>query len=367
MSNSATSKNIWDQLPKPYVLLAPMEGVTDIMFRQVVARAGELAARRLGQVAQTGATKTWHNQEAQISMPTQSDIAQTTAMRPDLFFTEFTNVSSYASEKGRANALARLKIAPSDPPIIAQVWGKEPAHFAQTVAALESLGFSGVDLNYGCPDRHVNKAGGGAAMILNPELAVECIRQAQKATNLPVSVKTRLGWSKIDEFKEWLPVILKEQPAALTVHLRTKKEMSKVAAHYEIISQIVQMRDELSPKTHLIVNGDVRDRKAALALCEQFSGVDGCMIGRGVMANPFCFVETPDVLYQPTRAELIDLLKFHLDLYEQEAKTRYISFETLKHFFKIYVNNFPGAAEVRMQLMNTHDVAAARSVLAQIA
>ena len=129
---------IWDDLKKPILILAPMEGVTDILFRQVIAKAG----------------------------------------RPDLFFTEFTNVSSYASEKGRANALERLKIAPTDSPIIAQIWGKNPEHFAETTNALESLGFSGVDLNFGCPDKNVNKTGGGAAMIKTPELAVECFRNA---------------------------------------------------------------------------------------------------------------------------------------------------------------------------------------------
>ena len=155
---------IWNDLKRPFLILAPMEGVTDVVFRQVVARAG----------------------------------------RPDLFFTEFTNVSSYASEKGRANALERLEIAPTDSPIIAQIWGKNPEHFAKTCEALEDLGFSGVDLNFGCPDKHVNKAGGGAAMIKTPELAVECFRNAVKSTNLPVSIKTRLGWAKLDEYKDWL-------------------------------------------------------------------------------------------------------------------------------------------------------------------
>jgi tRNA-dihydrouridine synthase len=145
--------NIWENLPVPFLILAPMEGVTDIVFRQVIAKAG----------------------------------------RPDLFFTEFTNVSSYASEKGRANALERLEIAPTDAPIIAQIWGKEPEHFGETVRILADLGFSGVDLNFGCPDKNVNKTGGGAAMIKTPELAVECLRRAQENTALPVSVKTRLG------------------------------------------------------------------------------------------------------------------------------------------------------------------------------
>ena len=214
--------NIWQTLPKPFLILAPMEGVTNVVFRQVIAQAG----------------------------------------RPDLFFTEFTNVSSYASEKGRRNALERLKIAPTDHPIIAQVWGKNPDHFSEIGQALESLGFSGIDLNFGCPDKHVNRAGGGSAMIKTPDLAVQCFREIQKSTNLPVSIKTRLGWAESEEFKTWLPILLIEHPSALTIHLRTKKEMSKVPAHYELIPEILKLRASISPETKLIINGDIKDRQS---------------------------------------------------------------------------------------------------------
>lgn len=308
---------IWDELKRPFLILAPMEGVTDVIFRQVVAKAG----------------------------------------RPDLFFTEFTNVSSYASEKGRANALERLEVAASDKPIIAQIWGKEPEHFAETVKALESLGFSGVDLNFGCPDKNVNKTGGGAAMIKTPELARECLKRAQENTDLPVSVKTRLGWRDPEEFREWLPILLNEHPAALTVHLRTRKEMSKVPAHYELIPEIVAMRNELSPETKIVINGDIRDKAQALELHKEFPGVDGFMIGRGVFLNPFCFT-----FYQPSKEELMELMFFHLDLYEEYSKTHQVKYEPLKHFYKIYINNFPGAAEIRAKLMETHSISEARAV-----
>ena len=312
---------IWQELPRPFLILAPMEGVTDIMFRQVVAKAG----------------------------------------RPDLFFTEFTNVSSYASEKGRANALERLEIAPTDKPIIAQIWGKNPEHFAECAAALEGLGFSGIDLNFGCPDKNVNKTGGGAAMIKTPELAVECFRNAKKSTNLPVSVKTRLGWSKVEEYKDWLSAILSEHPTALTVHLRTKKEMSKVAAHYELIPEIIKLRNEISPETKLIINGDIKNREDALKLYEKYPEVNGFMIGRGVFQNPYCFTN-----HIGTREELMELLNLHLDLYEEYSKKHYISYEPLKHFYKIYINNFPGASELRTKLMGAHSVEEAREILAKI-
>ncbi|MBR2831285.1 tRNA-dihydrouridine synthase [Candidatus Saccharibacteria bacterium] len=320
--------NIWKELKKPFLILAPMEGVTDVMFRQVIARAG----------------------------------------RPDLFFTEFTNVSSYASEKGRANALERLEIVPTDAPIIAQIWGKNPEHFATVASALEGLGFAGVDLNFGCPDKNVNKTGGGAAMIKTPELATECYQNAVKSTNLPVSVKTRLGWSDTEEYKTWLPCLLKQHPAALTVHLRTRKEMSKVPAHHELIPEIVKMRNEISPETKLIVNGDIRNKTHAEELYKQYPGVDGFMIGRGVFQNPFCFTE-----HEASREELMELLRLHLDLYEKQAEKyaknhpgKTLSFEPLKHFFKIYVNNFPGASDFRAKLMETHDLGEARRVLTEV-
>ncbi len=290
-----------------------MEGVTDLAFRQVIAHAG----------------------------------------RPDLFFTEFTNVSSYASEKGRANALERLQISPTDAPIIAQIWGKNPAHFAQTVSALQSLGFSGVDLNFGCPDKHVNKAGGGAQMIRTPDLAVECFRNAVKnSSGLPVSVKTRLGFSFVDEYKTWLPTLLQERPAALTVHLRTRKEMSKVPAHFELIPEIIELRNKYSPETKLLINGDIKNKAQALELSKKYPKLDGFMIGRGVFENPYCFTD-----HTPTQQELLDLLHLHLSLYKNS------NFEPLKHYFKIYVRDFPGASDLRTQLMACHSVEDALSIL----
>ena len=192
-------------------------------------------------------------------------------------------------------------------------------------------------------------------MIKTPELAIECFQNAVKSTNLPVSVKTRLGWAKPDEYKEWLPVLLSQHPAALTVHLRTKKEMSKVPAHYELIPEIIKLRDKISPETKLVINGDIKDRAHALELHQKYPEVDGFMIGRGVFQNPYCFSD-----HQPTRKELIDLLKMHLDLYEKYAGEHY---EPLKHFFKIYINNFPGAKEIRAKFMETHSVAEAREIL----
>ena len=293
-----------------------MEGVTDIAFRQVVARAA----------------------------------------RPDIFFTEFTNVNSYTSEKGRPNALERFRIESSEQPIVAQIWGTQPAFFAETAAALKDLGFPAVDINMGCPDRHVVATGGGSGLIRTPDLAQEIIRTTKQA-GLPTSVKTRLGYSRVDEWRPWLTTILAEHPDALTVHLRTKKEMSKVAAHYELIPEIVTLKHQLSPETVLIINGDIKSAAEGQRFIGQ--GVDGIMIGRGVFQNPFCFEKLPR---NHDRSELFDLMRYHLDLYE---KYQLFPYDPLKHFYKIYINNFPGASDIRARLMETKTIAETRAVLDQ--
>ncbi len=306
--------DFWGQFKPGFSILAPMEGVTDIAFRQVVAKAA----------------------------------------RPDIFYTEFTNVNSYVSEKGRPNALERLKYEQEEKPLVAQIWGTQPDMFLETAQALKQLGFDAVDINMGCPDRHVVATGGGSGLIRTPARAVEIIRSTKMA-GLPTSVKTRLGYTYVEEWHDWLSTILNESPDALTVHLRTKKEMSKVAAHYELIPEIIALRNELSPKTKLIINGDFDRPSDAQKYIEQ--GVDGVMIGRGVFRNPFCFEKEPR---EHSREELLDLMRTHLDLYEKYGLQ---SYDPLKHFYKIYINNFPGASEIRAKLMETKSIAEARAII----
>ena len=308
----------WKQFQPGFTCLAPMEGVTDIAFRQVVAKAA----------------------------------------RPDIFFTEFTNVNSYNSDKGRHNALDRFQTLPSEKPIVAQIWGTKPEFFTETAQALKQLGFEAVDINMGCPDRHVVATGGGSGLIRTPELAKEIIR-ATKMAGLPTSVKTRLGYSRVEEWRDWLTNILTEHPDALTVHLRTKKEMSKVAAHYELVPEIVELKNELSPETVLIINGDIETPADGQKFIDM--GVDGLMIGRGVFHNPFCFEKTPR---EHSREELLDLMRYHLDLYDKYELAPY---DPLKHFYKIYINNFPGASDLRAKLMETKSTAEAREVLQKLA
>jgi len=309
--------DFWKQFEPGFTVLAPMEGVTDIAFRQVVAKAA----------------------------------------RPEIFYTEFTNVNSYSSEKGRHNALERLRYEPAEQPIVAQIWGTNPDMVLQTAQAVKELGYKAVDLNMGCPDRHVVATGGGSGLIRTPEIAVAAIRSA-KLSGLPVSVKTRLGYSNLDERTDWLSTLLNEHPAALTVHLRTKKEMSKVPAHYELIPEIVALKNEISPETVLIINGDIKDRADGAKIIAQ--GVDGVMIGRGVFQNPFCFEKNPQT---HSREELLNLMSYHLDLYE---KYNLAPYDPLKHFYKIYINNFPGASEIRARFMDTKSIAEARQILTEI-
>jgi tRNA-dihydrouridine synthase len=243
--------------------------------------------------------------------------------------------------------------------MVAQIWGNNPEHFEFMAKGLKEQGFKGIDINMGCPDKSVVKGGAGSGLIRNPELAAELIAAA-KTAGLPVSVKTRLGDVRTDEFTAWLSHILKQDIVNLTIHLRTRKEMSKVPAHYELISEIKKLRDELAPQTLLTINGDIRDRQHGLELVEQY-GVDGVMIGRGIFTNPFAFeTETRE----HSREELLGLLRLQLDLFDKystELEPR--RFDPLKRFFKIYVRDFPDASTLREKLMHTKDTDEVRALL----
>lgn len=311
-------KNFWQELPKPFFILAPMEAVTDVVFRHVINTAG----------------------------------------RPDVFFTEFTNAASYFNPKGRHSTEGRLTFTEDEQPMVAQIWGSEPEHFAFMAKGMKDLGFAGVDINMGCPAKDVVKTGGGSGLIRDPERAAAIITAA-KESGLPVSVKTRLGDVRIDEWKDWLTHILKQDIVNLTIHLRTRKEMSKVDAHYELIADIKKLRDDIAPQTLLTINGDIRDRQHGLELVEKY-GIDGVMIGRGVFTNPFAF--SPDVRVR-SRDEFLGLLNQQLDLFDYYSAQHPRPFDPLKRFFKIYVRDFEGAAELRDKLMHTKSTLEVREVL----
>lgn len=311
--------NFWQDLPKPFFILAPMEAVTDVVFRHVVAHAA----------------------------------------KPDIFFTEFTNAASYCSPAGAHSTRGRLTFTSDEQPMVAQIWGSNPENFREMSQGLKEMGFAGVDINMGCPVKNVVKSG-GSYLIRQPELAAELIAAAKEG-GLPVSVKTRLGYISTDEWRDWLTHILKQDIVNLTIHLRTRKEMSKVPAHFELIPEIKKLRDEIAPQTLLTINGDILDRQHGEELVKQY-GVDGVMIGRGIFSNPFAF---EIIKREHAKEELIGLLNLQLDLfdkYSKELEPR--RFEPLKRFFKIYIRDFPGASELREKLMHTKSTDEVRTLLA---
>ncbi|HCZ0297995.1 TPA: tRNA dihydrouridine synthase [Staphylococcus aureus] len=311
-------ENFWSELPRPFFILAPMEDVTDIVFRHVVSEAA----------------------------------------RPDVFFTEFTNTESFCHPEGIHSVRGRLTFSEDEQPMVAHIWGDKPDQFRETSIQLAKMGFKGIDLNMGCPVANVAKKGKGSGLILRPDVAAEII-QATKAGGLPVSVKTRLGYYEIDEWKDWLKHVFKQDIANLSIHLRTRKEMSKVDAHWELIEAIKNLRDEVAPNTLLTINGDIPDRKTGLELAEKY-GIDGVMIGRGIFHNPFAFEKEPR---EHTSKELLDLLRLHLSLFNKYEKDEIRQFNSLRRFFKIYVRGIRGASELRHQLMNTQSIAEARALL----
>lgn len=311
-------ENFWSELPRPFFILAPMEDVTDIVFRHVVSEAA----------------------------------------RPDVFFTEFTNTESFCHPEGIHSVRGRLTFSEDEQPMVAHIWGDKPEQFRETSIQLAKTGFKGIDLNMGCPVANVAKKGKGSGLILRPDVAAEII-QATKAGGLPVSVKTRLGYYEIDEWKDWLKHVFEQDIANLSIHLRTRKEMSKVDAHWELIEAIKNLRDEIAPNTLLTINGDIPDRKTGLELAEKY-GIDGVMIGRGIFHNPFAFEKEPR---EHTCKELLDLLRLHLSLFNKYEKDEIRQFKSLRRFFKIYVRGIRGASELRHQLMNTQSIAEARALL----
>ncbi|HHZ7001322.1 TPA: tRNA dihydrouridine synthase [Staphylococcus aureus] len=311
-------ENFWSELPRPFFILAPMEDVTDIVFRHVVSEAA----------------------------------------RPDVFFTEFTNTESFCHPEGIHSVRGRLTFSEDEHPMVAHIWGDKPEQFRETSIQLAKMGFKGIDLNMGCPVANVAKKGKGSGLILRPDVAAEII-QATKAGGLPVSVKTRLGYYEIDEWKDWLKHVFEQDIANLSIHLRTRKEMSKVDAHWELIEAIKNLRDEIAPNTLLTINGDIPDRKTGLELAEKY-GIDGVMIGRGIFHNPFAFEKEPR---EHTSKELLDLLRLHLSLFNKYEKDEIRQFKSLRRFFKIYVRGIRCASELRHQLMNTQSIAEARALL----
>ena len=311
-------ENFWATLPKPFFILAPMEDVTDVVFRHVVKEAGA----------------------------------------PDVFFTEFTNSDSFCHPDGKESVRGRLVFTEDEQPIVAHIWGDNPDFFREMSMGVAEMGFKGIDINMGCPVPNVAGRGKGSGLILRPDVAATLI-EAAKAGGLPVSVKTRIGYHEREEMTAWITHLLEQDIANLSVHLRTRDEMSKVPAHWDMIPEIMAIRDRVAPQTLITINGDIADRKAGLALAEEY-GVDGIMIGRGIFKNPFAFEKEPR---EHSTEELLGLLQLQLDLQDHYAEMVPRSIVGLHRFFKIYVKGFPGASDLRASLMNTKSTDEVRALL----
>lgn len=308
--------DIWDELPKPFFVLAPMDDVTDTVFRRVIAECAP----------------------------------------PDLFFTEFVNVDALQSQ-GRESTLKRLRFTEKERPIIAQVWGLDPKNFRKSAAEIAEMGYDGIDLNFGCPDKNVVRNGACSAFMKpeNRERALEIIQACREgAPSLPLSVKTRLGFSEVD--LSWHELLLKQTLNALTIHGRTRKQMSKVPADWGVIGQIAELRTSLAPATKIIGNGDVLTKQQGGELARRHN-LDGIMVGRGIFQDPFLFADsTPDesTWAEYSKSQKIELYAKHVKLFAKTWAEGERKIHTLNKFCKIYIHGFDGAKELREKLMSAN-------------
>ena len=312
-------KSFWTTLPRPFTVLAPMEGVTDVVFRQIITEIG----------------------------------------KPDVLFTEFTMTEGLVS-RAHDKVAERLLFTDDQKPVVAQIWGKNPEHYYQVAKELHESGFAGIDINMGCPVRAVVGRGSCSALIKNPSLAKEIIQATREgAGDLPVSVKTRIGFEK-EAIEDWVVFLLQQKLPALTLHLRTVRELSKVPAHWELMQKIVELRNQIAPETVIIGNGDITTLDEVKEKYKQY-GNDGFMLGRGIFSNPWLFNPKIDI-ESVSIQERINLFLHHIELFEKQwhgAK----HFALLKKFAKTYIQNFPEAAILREKLMETKTLEELKTIL----
>ncbi len=309
--NNQSTPNWWKQLIRPILVLAPMADVTDCAFRRIIAKYG----------------------------------------KPDVMFTEFVSADGLCCG-GKERMLIDLKFDPSERPIVAQFFSANPEYMYRAALLAQELGFDGVDINMGCPDKKVCKQGSGAALIQNPALAKQIIRETKRgAGTLPVSVKTRLGYNKI-EIDEWLPHLLEDEPAVITLHARTKKELSEVNAHWEVMTQASKMAE--SSATLIIGNGDVGNIREAQKLALE-TGLAGIMLGRAIFGNPWLFNRQLDIS-QISLEQKLSVLIEHTALFEKLLGGKK-NFAVMKKHYQAYVSDFPGAKDLRIKLMECESAA----------
>lgn len=313
-------ESFWKNLEKPIMILAPMADVTDAAFRELIAKYG----------------------------------------KPDVMYTEFVSADGFNSA-GRDNLLIDFKYGEEQRPIVAQIFSCKPDSIFEVSKLIKKLGFDGIDINMGCPDKSICKQGCGAAMIKTPDIAREIVRAAiEGGGGLPVSVKTRLGVSRKEELEIFLPELLKEKIECVIIHARTKKEMSKVPADWSWIKRAVEIRSEQGSNVLICGNGDVENLEQARARVKE-TGCDGIMIGRGIFGNPWLFNKEIDIKDVPLKERLAVAIE-HTKLFEKYFKG-IKPFAIMKKHFKAYVNDFEGAKELRMKLMEAVDAKEIEKIL----
>jgi len=323
----------WGKLKKPFFALAPMADVTDTAYRAIVAK---------------------------YSRPDG----------PDVFWTEFVSADGLAHPEAREKLIRDLEYTERERPIVAQIFGSNEENMESAAKLIAELGFDGIDINMGCPDRSIEKQGCGAAHIKDMNHAQKIIRAVQRgARGLPVSVKTRVGYNK-DQIDEWIPKLLETGIAALTIHARTRKEMSKVPARWGDVKRVVEIRDKMGVNTLIIGNGDLVDLEDAEQKIKE-SGCDGAMLGRAIFGNPYLFNHKIDGRATSVKDKLRVMVE-HTKLFEKKLGD-IKNFAIMKKHYKAYVTGFDarptgrsfgrGAKELRMELMEAGNASEVENIV----
>jgi nifR3 family TIM-barrel protein len=323
------SSSFWKKLKRPFFILAPMADVTDSAFRQIICTTG----------------------------------------KPDIFYTEFVSADGLCSEKGKPKLMPHLVSKKNEHPIVAQFFGTNPKNFYKCAQLAVELGFDGIDINMGCPAGKIVKHDSGAGLIRNPELAKEIIKQTKLgvlhghhanlhgAHVIPVSVKTRIGYNKIIT-EEWISHLIEARPDAIIIHGRTMKEMSKVPNHWDEIGKAAALCRKAG--IPIIGNGDIATYADGLKKAKQYN-LDGVMVGRAIFSNPWFFNPSIDPSAK-TPTDKIKLVKKHLKLFTELWGTSK-HFDVMKKFFKMYISDWEGAKDLRVQLMSTRNPAQVKEIL----
>ncbi len=294
----------WSGLEKPFFVMAPMADVTDCAFRKLIAKYG----------------------------------------KPDVLWTEFVSADGLAS-RGREALMIDLRFDKSEHPIVAQLFGSNEGSMEEAAKLCAELGFDGIDLNMGCPDRSIEKSKSGAYCIRDPKLAKKILEAARRgAPNLPISVKTRIGYNSVEW--DWIKEVLSWGLPVATFHLRTRKEMSLVPAHWDLMPKIIELRNKISPETIVLGNGDAAGIGDARTKCRE-TGCDGVMLGRAIFGTPWLFNEKKkEISIEEKLAIMLEHTKLFLEMLGEHK-----NFAIMKKHYKAYVNGFPGAKELRVELM----------------